>query len=126
MAKDAAKQRRAHFQTIERAPRSQGTCTVVGKQIFNSRSAAKKYGRKTFPGEKNLSAYECGDHFHFGHLPDDIVAGKRDRGTLTHRKVLNPPPVVVPDRDPIEFPEVAGPARIPSPAELAARRRAVS
>lgn len=124
MAKRNDMERRAHFQSIERSAQSQGTCGEVGKQIFNTRRAAKKYGRKTFPGEKHLSAYDCGDHFHFGHLPDAVVAGKRDRSTLSggHRPAL----VSVPQRDPVTFADVSGPVSIPSPSELAGRLRSAS
>ncbi|MFS0885006.1 hypothetical protein [Aeromicrobium sp. 179-A 4D2 NHS] len=124
MAKNKAKERRAHFQSIERSENSQGTCADIGKQMFYTRRAAKKYGKKAFPGEKHLSAYPCGDHFHFGHLPDEVVAGKVDRSVLSSPR--RPNLVVVPQRDPIEFAEPTPPARIPSPAELAARSRVAS
>ncbi|WP_280412564.1 hypothetical protein [Nocardia asiatica] len=55
-----------------------GVCGHCGKRSFNTRKAAKLYGRREYPGSK-LQAYKCrrgSDAFHVGHIAAEIKSGE--------------------------------------------------
>lgn len=45
-----------------------------GKVRYGNRRDAKRAAKKFHPGD-HLSAYECGDYWHFGHPPRRIIQG---------------------------------------------------
>lgn len=55
---------------------SQGICPLetCGKTRYLTRRDAKKVARNLFPGD-HLTAYPCGDWWHFGHEPERVLHG---------------------------------------------------
>lgn len=54
------------------------TCTDCGKLCYPSRKAAKQAARRLHPGE-HLSELRCGDSWHFGHTPRNVIGGNGSR-----------------------------------------------
>jgi hypothetical protein len=61
-----------------------GTCPACGKQGYVSRKMAKKGAARLYPGEK-MSVYQCGDLWHYGHLPKVVQLGKKPRSQVRSR-----------------------------------------
>lgn len=51
-----------------------GICEVDGKIRYGSRKDAKLQARRLYPGD-HLTAYDCGDYWHFGHPPQRVIHG---------------------------------------------------
>ena len=67
------------------AVRSSGTCPTCGKQMFTSRKKAKAYCHAWRPSER-YSVYQCGDYWHFGHIPTQVQRGTVDRRNYVAKK----------------------------------------
>jgi len=59
-------------------PYSVGSCPKCGKQCFTSRKAARAHWRKRLPQEQ-MSVYQCGQYFHYGHMPYSVQRGLTPR-----------------------------------------------
>lgn len=55
-----------------------GVCPDCGKKRWGSRKAAKDFAKQQYPYDK-LSAYQCGDWWHIGHLTPQVIAGDLPR-----------------------------------------------
>lgn len=55
----------------------QGICPLetCGKIRYSTRRDARKAARDQFPGD-HLTAYLCGDWWHFGHIPKRVLHGR--------------------------------------------------
>ena len=62
-----------------------GKCDACGKIRFQSRADAKRRARQLFPGD-HLTAYACGNWWHFGHPPASVVRGI---GWKNERRLVN-------------------------------------
>lgn len=60
-----------------------GACPDCGKLRYTSRRGAKA-ASKVHPGQ-HLSAYPCGEYWHYGHPPRSVMRGYADRSTLRPR-----------------------------------------
>lgn len=60
---------------------SLGTCEVCGKRCYESRRAARRAAHAIFPTQK-VSAYRCGNFYHFGHLPKIVNDGTMSRADV--------------------------------------------
>jgi len=77
-------------------PRSIGTCPQCGKQSYLSRAQAKTAGRTINPAA-HLSAYQCGEYWHFGKLSSTVARGYGSRaGSVEY------PPALTRDIDILE------------------------
>ena len=56
------------------------TCTLCGKRTYETRKDARR-AAKQLPGH-HLSAYECAQGWHLGHLPVGVAAGHYSRADL--------------------------------------------
>lgn len=54
-----------------------GVCQLetCGKVMYSSRADARKAAKLLFPGD-HLTAYQCGDFWHFGHEPLRVLHGE--------------------------------------------------
>ena len=66
-----------------------GTCNYCGKRCFRSRKDAKTYAKTKNP-TAHWSVYQCGEYWHFGHMPKPIQSGKMSRSTYGRRNPPNP------------------------------------
>lgn len=58
------------------------TCRHCGKQSYRTRGDAKAAIKRLHPHDNRLRPYQCrygGTLWHFGHMLNDVVAGKRAR-----------------------------------------------
>lgn len=44
----------------------QGTCETCGKKRYLTRKEARAARRMLYPGEDKMTAYNCGDYWHYG------------------------------------------------------------
>ena len=58
------------------------TCSDCGKRAYGSKADAKKVQSRVASGREGLHAYRCGDAWHLGHKPPDLVAGRASRADL--------------------------------------------
>lgn len=58
-----------------------GRCTHCNKQCYTSRKEAKTDSKRVDP-TAHWSVYRCGPYWHFGHMPDDVLEGKRARSAF--------------------------------------------
>ena len=58
------------------------TCGTTGKRCFWTKREAKRVARLVRRKADRMSAYQCGDHWHIGHLAPDVLAGEVDRREL--------------------------------------------
>lgn len=56
------------------------TCPLCGKRTYETRKDARR-AAKQLPGH-HMSAYECAQGWHLGHLPAGIAAGSYSRADL--------------------------------------------
>ena len=56
------------------------TCPLCGKRTYETRKDARR-AAKQLPGH-HMSAYECAQGWHIGHLPAGIAAGNYSRADL--------------------------------------------
>ncbi len=59
-----------------------GTCPDTGKRCYPDRRTAKRAARGLKGRKGHVNAYPCGDHWHFGHLPDWVINGQIPRSYL--------------------------------------------
>lgn len=61
------------------------TCPTCGKRRYQTRKQARQAAKHNHPGD-HQTAYKCGNYWHHGHLPADILDGTVDRSVLKPRK----------------------------------------
>ena len=62
-----------------------GYCKKHGKVFFPSRTRAKKFAKRKYPGDV-MNAYKCGRWYHIGHL---LPAAKRGIATRDGHKWID-------------------------------------
>lgn len=55
-------------------------CGDCGKRCFTSKGAAKKNAKTTTLD--GMRPYRCGEYWHLGHLPGDVIRGIVTRGEI--------------------------------------------
>lgn len=63
-------------------PDSASRCPCCGKVRYTTKKGAKKDAHRLRKRFGRMDAYPCGDFFHIGHLPADVIAGERSRSEL--------------------------------------------
>lgn len=69
------------------------TCEAHGKLSFRSRKIARLHLRRNHPGEPGMAAYECdtgSGMWHVGHLPRQVMRGRRARGWIRNFHIDQP------------------------------------
>ena len=60
-------------------------CPDCGKVRYLTRAAAKRQAKRIQGREGRVNAYLCGDFWHLGHLPKDVIQGIRTRDDLDQK-----------------------------------------
>jgi len=63
-----------------------GTCRTCGKRCYLTKQLAKRAVRQMAHRQGRLNAYRCGDYWHLGHLPSDVVDGRKARQSLAPKE----------------------------------------
>lgn len=66
--------------------RAASECPTCGKREYVSKAAAKHAIRAMKGRVGRLNVYRCGNYWHIGHLPADVVMGRIARTDLTPRR----------------------------------------
>jgi len=62
-----------------------GTCPTCGKRCYLTKRTAVRASRQITTRTGRLHPYRCGDYWHLGHLPRNVVKGAITRRQLGRR-----------------------------------------